>query len=470
MTKSSKHAANDNAPLPILPPKSGPAPFPLDTLGPLLAPAARAAAELVQAAAAIAGTSALAAATLAVQSLRNVRLPTGDVRPISLFFMPIAESGDRKSATDAKLLAAANRYQLKLIEEFEATEAERAKDDERPSSSLPILLMDDPTPEGLYRTFRDGRPSGGLFTDEAGRFLGSHAMSPDMRLRTATTLSNFWDGKPLTRVRAGEPTSALVGRRLSLNLMAQPSVAGTLTGDEMVRGQGLLSRILPTEPESMKGQRLFRRPDPAAQAEIAKFSGHLEWLLNLPLPMHDRIRGAIDCSEIALSVEAEEIWIAFHDEIEVQLKRDGRLRPVSDLAGKLPEHAARIAAVLALFEDPLAVEVTAHHMEGAAELARHYVAEGLRLLAPQGGASSELVMADKLGRWLLERYQDQVVSLPDIAQRATPTACRNVETARKMLAILEDRNWIVKEPGKRVVNGQNRQEVWHVRPQPSGSP
>ena len=81
--------------------------------------------------------------------------------------------------------------------------------------------------------------------------------------------------------------------------------------------------------------------------------------------------------------------------IEAQIASDGALAPVSGLANKLPEHAARLAAVLALVADVEANEIAADHMSAGIVLAQHYAAEALRMFeGSQVGA--DLLLAQKL--------------------------------------------------------------------------
>jgi putative DNA primase/helicase len=68
--------------------------FPIDSLGDLLAPAAIAIHDRVQAPLAICGQSVLAAATLAVQGHADVKLPTDHVKPLTNFYMSIAATGE----------------------------------------------------------------------------------------------------------------------------------------------------------------------------------------------------------------------------------------------------------------------------------------------------------------------------------------------------------------------------------------
>src|SRR3989442_3643222 len=93
---------NPEAPRPLMrdmPPADR---FPVDALGDVLAPAAHAIQDRVQAPLAICGQSVLAAATLAVQAHADVELPMRQLRPLTNFYMTIAATGERKSAVDAE--------------------------------------------------------------------------------------------------------------------------------------------------------------------------------------------------------------------------------------------------------------------------------------------------------------------------------------------------------------------------------
>lgn len=74
-------------------------PFPVDALGDRLGRAVRAIEDLTQAPDAVCAQSVLAATSLAVQGHRNVDLD-GRVKPLCLFFLTIAESGERKTSAD----------------------------------------------------------------------------------------------------------------------------------------------------------------------------------------------------------------------------------------------------------------------------------------------------------------------------------------------------------------------------------
>ncbi len=106
-------------PLPLMREAAKPAPFPAAALGPALAPAAEAIARAAQVPDALAGQSVLAAAALAVQGLADVETPYGACKPISLFLMTIAGSGDRKSTTDKLALRGVRAFEEAAIARYQ---------------------------------------------------------------------------------------------------------------------------------------------------------------------------------------------------------------------------------------------------------------------------------------------------------------------------------------------------------------
>ena len=59
----------------------------------------------------------------------------------------------------------------------------------------------------------------GLFSAEGGQFVGGHGMSADHRLKTAAGFSEIWDAVTIKRVRAGDGTVVLPGRRLAMHML-----------------------------------------------------------------------------------------------------------------------------------------------------------------------------------------------------------------------------------------------------------
>ena len=266
-------------------------PFPLKALGPLQA-AAEAAHDITQAPSALAAQSALAVASLAAQAHFNVETLNGQ-KPLSLFALSVAQSGERKSACDGLLMKAVEGHRLALNDAYrleikaykdelalfeadrkgvmqdrqaKARKGERGADiaalgPEPEPPLLPTVIASDPTVEGLTKHLGQGRPSLGLFSDEGGSFLGGSAMSEDNRLKTVATLSGYWDGSPINRTRAGDGQSTHFGKRLACHLMVQPVAATNLLSDPIANGQGFLARFLIVHPQSTMGTRFYREPE-----------------------------------------------------------------------------------------------------------------------------------------------------------------------------------------------------------------
>lgn len=230
-----------DGPIPLYPHLPEAEPFPIAALGPALSRAAAAIARKVQLPEAIAGQSVLAAAALAAQAHADVILPYGQSRPLSLFFITVAGSGDRKSSCDTEALWPIRKYERALKEahaadyqawtyahaawgaERKKIEADRKMSLDARKSALillgpepekplhPFLTAEDPTVEGLVKAWVSAPAALGLFSAEGGQFTGGYGMSTDSRLRTAASLSCLWDGAPIKRVRALDGVSVLYG-------------------------------------------------------------------------------------------------------------------------------------------------------------------------------------------------------------------------------------------------------------------
>ncbi|MFZ4604441.1 MAG: DUF3987 domain-containing protein, partial [Caulobacterales bacterium] len=144
----------------------------------------------------------------------------------------------------------------------------------------------------------------------------------------------------------------------------------------------------------------------------------------------------------------------------VELGENGAFRPISGFANKMAEHATRLAAVFALIGDPEAVTVAGEGMERAITLARWYGGEALRLF-DQGRIPPELQSAERVREWLLKDWPEPCVSLPDLYQRG-PRDIRTAEKARKVVAVLEQNEWLTRQTGGATIGGTFRRDAWAI--------
>lgn len=466
------------------------APYPVGALGPLRY-AVEAVQGMTQAPVAIPAQSALAVASLAVQGFANVET-LGGQRPLSLYALTIAQSGQRKSSCDAPLMEALREFEKqqataqrgemeswrnaqsiwkserdRILGEKKSRKAKgldcvRAELDalgpEPVAPPAPDRVVTEPTVEGLTRLFAQGHPSLGIFSDEGGQFLGGYAMNKDNRQKTLAALNDLWQGNPIRRTRQGDGSITLYGRRLAMHLMVQPRVAHSLLADPMATDTGFLPRFLICEPPSTIGTRLHgntRRDD----AALSRFGALLRAILSTTHPMDPDTR-ELTPRLLGLSQEARELLIVFSDTIEMQQAPGGELASFTSFASKAAEQAARIAGVLTLWGNVNAPEVTPQAMEWGIELAQFYLHEAVRL-GNAATVSEEIERAEALREWLLNKWPYAEITLREVVQRASG-ALRESPKARAAVALLVKHGWLVPLSKGSVIRGAQRKEAWLI--------
>jgi hypothetical protein len=254
-------------------------------------------------------------------------------------------------------------------------------------------------------------------------------------------LSEIWDGRPITRVRALDGATVLPGRRLAAHLMVQPDAAAAFLSESALRDQGLLSRLLVAAPDSLAGQRRCRDTAPEEDEAIRAYAARLLTVLEARPAMAEGKRNELAPRALPLSAEAARLWRAFHDHVEEQVGPGGPLRPVRDLAAKAAEHAARLAGVLTLVADLGAEEIGEGAMGYGSELTSWYLGEALRMQAA-GRTNPGLLQAKALLDWLQGRADERgEVSFRDALQSG-PAALRTKVALEGALKALTDHGWI----------------------------
>lgn len=312
-----------------------PAPrFPLEALPPMMGGAVSALQSLTQAPVDIAANAILAVAALTAQSQVDVTLPTGDVKPVSLFLLTVAASGERKTSVDARATAGVRQREAELRDEASAQD-EDVDGSEDKSAAPPVLMCEDATIEGLVKLLAKGHPSLGLFSSEGAMFVGGHGMQPDAKMRNAGGLSRLWDDGCLTRVRASDGVTAAYGRRLSMHLAVQPEVAARFLGDQFLLGQGLLSRFLIAAPESLQGMRRFTEPSDDAVQIMTRFNQKVVTLLRKTPVLRVGSTHELAPRAMAFSKAAALQWQEFYNAVETRLGPGGPLEKLPRAGGKI---------------------------------------------------------------------------------------------------------------------------------------
>lgn len=467
--------------------------FPLDALGDILGGAAKQLAYHVQTGQGLAGQSVLAAASLVAQSHINIKREAIGESPVSLFCLSIAESGDRKSSLDRLALHPIREYEKKqrdkLADEMmEYTSALTAWDTQRKSifnhtpkqemtdgqrheladklcalgsqkpqePPRPNITFSEPTAEGIWHHFNQGKSTAGLFSDEGISFFGGHGMTSEARGRMIFILSKFWDGDPITRTRGSQGESGtLVGRRLSTHLMVQPIVATQVLSDPLLQGQGFIARFLICNEKSIAGTWLLCERDFNNGATndplVNRYWSCLGCLLDKPLST-DFKSGSLELRTMELVGDALNTWIALHDGIEKQIAPGGAYECIKAFASKAAEHAARIAAILAFvesYEHP-----TVEHVERAAQIISYYL-DSMLVYIQNANQEENDFLAGELFVWI--KNHGGKLSANDF-NRLTPVSLRYIKNVRPILKHLVDLGYLqVTQYGRK-----NLEKAWEV--------
>ena len=419
---------------------------------------------------ALVASSALASLSVAAQGHIDIQRNPGLTGPTSLFLLAIAPSGERKSSSDnfmAEPILEYDQQQAAMMkDEIKRYQAQlavwKAKHDgivskirslrgkSQPTNKLeeelldlqkneperprvPHLLLGDATPEGLSISLTREWPSGGIFSSEGGVILGSHGMGSDSLMRNLGILNVLWDGGTHQMTRRTSDRIEIRGVRLTMALQTQEQTLKEFFSKTsgLARGMGFFARFLVTFPESTQGTRLFSEA-PTAWPNLNKFRRRLDELLNTPLEMTDDY--TLTPKLMQLSPEAKAVWIAFHDSIEVELRHDGELTDVRDVASKAADNAARLAALFQIYESGFS-EVTANAMQAATQIVAWHLHEARRLL-PQLTLRREERNLIAIDQWIIRQCRNRGTNhiLKNELRQKGPI--RNVQEIDLMLAEL----------------------------------
>jgi putative DNA primase/helicase len=318
------------------------------------------------------------------------------------------------------------------------------------------------TPEGLVKELSSGYPIGALWDDEAGNVIGSAGMNEERILGMLSTINKLWDTSPIKHTRATIEDREASGIRFTINLMMQGAVLQKLASMEggLARHSGFLARILLCEPPSTMGTRFYRPP--AETRAVEAFAARSRALMEKDLPWSNHDPNSIDPPVIDLSPEAREIWRAYHDEVEAELKESGDFFEVRDFASKSAEQAARIAGCFHIWlgygpEELLSAEL----MNRAKTIAAWYLMETLRVMNVRS-APQELSDAERLLAWMIEKgereYQRNTIA------KTGPYAMQKYRD-RRDAAICE----LVKAKIIREVKTGNNAVVYQLNPKVRGA-
>ena len=420
------------------------------------------------------GSGMLAALSFMSMPLANVKTPKFGGTPLSLFMLPVGETGDGKTTVENILFKRISEREKDLMlgyesqcEDFEAEEEifntrKKCLKDQLRSGGIdeglyrtelgkltkpkkpaePHLLTSDVNVEGLYKYLLHGLPYIGLITDEGGRLFGGTAFSKENELKTISNLSSLWSGRSLDKMRQGEGASKIYDRRVCASIMLQPNLAKKLLSNELFTEQGFLCRFLISWPLPRK--RTANQVEIESLPSVQLFYNACEQLLNLPFRWNEK-SGGLAFDELTLCPEAMDSYQDYFEEIEKNRQPNEKYEQVNGHAKRAAEQALRIGGCLSMVRNPTLRVIDKETMEAGIMLADWYLNEILRITL-DSLASPEILQAEQLLQWFKEK-SITVTSERQVLQFG-PNALRESSKVKAVFKTLIDHQWLVPISGE----------------------
>lgn len=297
------------------------------------------------------------------------------------------------------------------------------------------LIADDTTPEAAADVLAQQGERLAILSAE-GSFLGnvggrySKTANPELTLKA-------WSHEPHSVNRKSGPPLFLEHPNLTLGIAVQP---GFLTGmgeaGDVFEARGLMARFLYAMPASKVGERSYdTEPIPAALRE---------WYGAAVARMMHVVWDDTELRVMDLDAKAQASFRAFWEALEPRHKTAGDLSSVEGWAKKLPGQILRIAAILALFEEPETLTVPGEVMDDAVALAPYLIAHA-RLVADLMSAErqSKLGPARAVLAWLRKTGPREPLRVADVEKGVRGQAwCTETADVEAAIGLLERQGWI----------------------------
>lgn len=407
-------------------------PFPMSDFYRTVRLAAEYVMETVQAPDALIASSFLTAMSVACQADVDVELPTEQRTPCALFLATVADSGERKSATDKVVLGPIYAHDQELDTADEQTQlahavdmriwrageaainsllAKAAKKEEDLTTLTERLrqhmaaepreprhfrvLYQNVTERALQEALKGQSRSISILSDEGDMLLKAPAMEK------LGIFNKLWDAPSLLRLDRFKKTVKIMDPRLTFSFMIQSRLFIDFIKKKDARDSGFLARFLICWPRSTQGHRqaTLDRPSPT---NLEKFHGRLNDLLTATRTRH--LGGDLSRRLLSLSQDAKELWVRRQNEMEPKL-RDGRsLESVRDFASKALENCGRVAGILHHFEGIAGDIISRETLQRAMNIVLFYFNEYIEIFGDSSDMDQDKRDARTLTRYLYSDF------------------------------------------------------------------
>lgn len=371
------------------------------------------------------GSSLLGVVSALAQALINVSSRQSDAGcPVTINMFVIASSGERKSSTIDMIIKPVYA-------------AISSADDERRS-----MIIQDVTVDGMVVGLISRCASQFLLALEGASLLGGHAMTRDNLSRFLGNVASLYSGEPITRTRVEEHHYAQ-GRRLSVLLFSQPIVAMEFLSSELVMQQGMGNRFLYSQPPSLLGTRKHVDVELDTEPLYQEFCGKIAALANHAWKI-DAETGGMDTRTVRMSAGAKSAWVNFYNQLEMAAGPGGDMATHAGYVTRFAEQVMRIAALLAILEDPDVQHISEGIMQRAIELGEYYLDTAMHIFNVSP-ANKDEADAKTLMEWMQNKSEElDLAAIPvRMMYKDGPRCARPSKRTKELLTLLEARGEVI---------------------------
>ena len=461
--------------------EAAPEPFPLEVLPADIQGAIEEVEKITKAPIPLIFASSMSVISATVQGLVNATYPTLNGNksvPCSLFFLTLADSGERKSTVDSYFKKPIINWEKEMVKEYEVEmknfkgakkvwdtrtkilENQMQKSSNPNSSQIDSdftthyqnepskptkkkLIIMDATTEAFMKELQS-YPVKAQLSSEGGTIFGSNAMGAENIMKTLSQYNELWDGNGIQRDRIAEEANVSVGEvRVTLGVAVQPSVFDQfmVNTKKLGKGSGFLARFLLSRPISTKGTRFIDISRQKIETPyLQNYNERISQLLNFGIRFNndDKI---FQCVDILMSRDAEILWEDFYNCIEEQQDEGGNYDHISGFASKSSEHLVRLATCLHIFCDKTGQKrlIERDIIESAIEIMYWYIREQKRF----DNKSTESELLSDL-KYLLEKIKDHcdeneyIIEDSELRIKTKYKIKKRLQQYRRLLSTLEN--------------------------------
>ncbi len=471
-----------------------PAPVPLDGLPGFLRRMVEAVAEQSQAPREVVLAAALGTLAAATRGVWDVHVRGGwNAGPSVLWVTALAASGERKGAGTKPLTAPLIDAERHLASEMRRANRNRETERKGLEASLktadadadptgwqrlaerihearpravPGLVISDATTEALgqYMTGQGGACA--IFGTEASSFQTVAGRYSDAG-GNFSLLNNAYDGEPVADLRIKRDGVRVERPALTWSVAVQPDVLAGYA-DAQSEGSGFLARFLLLVPASNVGK-LNYRSEPVPEHVAAEWARVVEGLHAEAWRRYEAMTESLPDdlgppSSVTFTDDAAELVLQYGERLDREAGDGGAVAYLGGWASKAPARIARLAAVLALAEDPYRRDVQESHAAAALTIADALTAHagaafGILRQAARLDPAARLVEA-------LRKLGEPLVTTRDVWQavRRQTSWVDSTDDVRRALDGAEDLGYVRRLPRPSGSSAGRPSERWEVHP------